>query len=152
MSNKKSTPKKAAAPEEPRAAKSAKVAPAKKAPAAKPAAEEATEKLTEKQPKKLSAIDAAAQVLAKAKEPMTTKALVETMAAEGLWSSPGGKTPAQTPLPATKGTTAVRASWAHRTTRATSAVVSGQTTAAGLCWATFPARTARWCRGQRSRA
>lgn len=96
MSKKKSATKAAAAPKETRAAKSAKVAPAKKAPAAKSAAEEATEKLTEKQPKKLSAIDAAAQVLAKAKEPMTTKALVETMAAEGLWSSPGGKTPAQT--------------------------------------------------------
>lgn len=46
--------------------------------------------------KKLSAIDAAAQVLAAASEPMNCKALVEAMAAEGLWTSPGGKTPAAT--------------------------------------------------------
>lgn len=47
-------------------------------------------------PKKLSAIDAAAQVLAKAKQAMNTKEMVDTMAAQGLWTSPGGKTPAQT--------------------------------------------------------
>jgi hypothetical protein len=43
--------------------------------------------------RKLSAIDAAAQVLAASKEPMGCKELVEAMAAKGLWSSPGGKTP-----------------------------------------------------------
>jgi len=43
--------------------------------------------------KKLSAIDAAAQVLAGSKEPMNCKELVETMAAKSLWTSPGGKTP-----------------------------------------------------------
>ena len=42
---------------------------------------------------KLSALDAAAKVLAESKEPMTTKAMVEAMAAKGYWSSPGGKTP-----------------------------------------------------------
>ena len=46
--------------------------------------------------KKLSQIEAAVQVLAKAKEPMNCAALVEAMAAAGLWSSPGGKTPAST--------------------------------------------------------
>ena len=43
-----------------------------------------------------SALDAAAMVLAGKAEPMTTKAIVETMAADGLWSSPKGKTPAAT--------------------------------------------------------
>ena len=43
--------------------------------------------------KKLSAIDAAAKVLATAKEPMNCKELIEAMAAKKLWTSPGGKTP-----------------------------------------------------------
>jgi hypothetical protein len=45
---------------------------------------------------KLSCLDAAAKVLASAKEPMTTKALIEAMASKGLWSSPNGQTPAAT--------------------------------------------------------
>ena len=45
---------------------------------------------------KLSCIDAAAKVLAASKEPMTTKAMIEQMAAKGLWSSPNGQTPAAT--------------------------------------------------------
>jgi hypothetical protein len=45
---------------------------------------------------KLSCLDAAAKVLASAKEPMTTKALIEQMAAKGYWSSPNGQTPAAT--------------------------------------------------------
>jgi hypothetical protein len=43
--------------------------------------------------KKVSAIDAAAQVLAGAKEPMTAKEMIEAMATKALWTSPGGKTP-----------------------------------------------------------
>jgi hypothetical protein len=43
--------------------------------------------------KKVSAIDAAAQVLAGAKEPMNCKELIEVMAKQALWTSPGGKTP-----------------------------------------------------------
>ena len=43
--------------------------------------------------KKLSAIDAAAQVLGATKQAMNCKELIETMAAKGLWTSPGGKTP-----------------------------------------------------------
>lgn len=43
--------------------------------------------------KKMSAIDAAAHVLASSKEPLNTKAMIEAMAAKGLWTSPGGKTP-----------------------------------------------------------
>ena len=45
---------------------------------------------------KLSCIDAAAKVLAEKKEPMTTKAMIEAMAAKGYWSSPNGQTPAAT--------------------------------------------------------
>ena len=43
--------------------------------------------------KKLSQIEAAVQVLAKAGEPMNCKAMVEVMTTQGLWSSPGGATP-----------------------------------------------------------
>ena len=43
--------------------------------------------------KKLSAIDAAAKVLADAKEPLNAKQMIEAMGAKGLWTSPGGKTP-----------------------------------------------------------
>jgi len=42
---------------------------------------------------KLSALDAAAKVLADAKEPLNTKQMIEQMAAKGLWTTPGGKTP-----------------------------------------------------------
>ena len=45
------------------------------------------------EPKKLCAINAAAQVLADAKEPMACKELIEAMEKKGLWTSPGGKTP-----------------------------------------------------------
>jgi hypothetical protein len=44
-------------------------------------------------PKKLSALDAAAQVLAASREPMNARQMIEAMAAKGLWTSPGGKTP-----------------------------------------------------------
>jgi hypothetical protein len=47
-------------------------------------------------PKKLSALDAALKVLSESATPLTTKAIVEAMAAKGYWSSPGGKTPAAT--------------------------------------------------------
>ncbi len=44
---------------------------------------------------KLSGLDAAAQILAKAKEPMGCKDMVEQAIGKGLWS-PGGKTPHST--------------------------------------------------------
>ncbi len=47
----------------------------------------------ESKPKKLSAIDAAAQVLAKSKASMNCKELIEALSAKKLWTSPGGKTP-----------------------------------------------------------
>ena len=47
----------------------------------------------EKKPKRVSALDAAAQVLAKAEKPMRAQELIVAMAEQGLWKSPGGKTP-----------------------------------------------------------
>lgn len=43
--------------------------------------------------KRVSAIDAAAQVLAEASEPLNAKQLIDAIVAQGLWSSPAGKTP-----------------------------------------------------------
>lgn len=51
----------------------------------KPAKEPAT--------KRLSALNAAAKVLAEANEPLNAKQMIEAMAAKNYWSSPGGKTP-----------------------------------------------------------
>jgi hypothetical protein len=45
---------------------------------------------------KLSALDAAARVLGEEGRAMNCKALIETMAAKGYWTSPAGKTPAST--------------------------------------------------------
>jgi len=42
---------------------------------------------------KLSALDAAAKVLAESGEPMTARGMIEAMTAKGYWTSPGGKTP-----------------------------------------------------------
>ena len=72
--------------------------PAAKTPKAKPAKVKApeAEPTKAKKPKsdaKLSAVDAAAKVLADSREPMNCKALIEAMAAKGLWKSPGGATP-----------------------------------------------------------
>jgi hypothetical protein len=46
-----------------------------------------------KKPKRVSALDAAAKVLAQATKPMRAQDLVVAMAEQGLWSSPNGKTP-----------------------------------------------------------
>jgi hypothetical protein len=48
---------------------------------------------TEPKAKKMSAIDAAAKVLAETGMPMTCKELIAAAAAKGYWTSPGGKTP-----------------------------------------------------------
>lgn len=47
-------------------------------------------------PKKLSMIKAALQVLQVRKVPMTSPEMIDVMATEDLWTSPGGKTPAAT--------------------------------------------------------
>ncbi|MFG0243217.1 MAG: winged helix-turn-helix domain-containing protein [Phycisphaerales bacterium JB054] len=43
--------------------------------------------------KRLSALDAAAQVLAEAGGEMSAREMIKAMAEQGLWTSPGGKTP-----------------------------------------------------------
>ncbi|HEV3081992.1 MAG TPA: winged helix-turn-helix domain-containing protein [Gemmataceae bacterium] len=48
------------------------------------------------QPKKLSALDAAAQVLSEAGQPMNCQEMIVAMAAKGYWTSPVGKTPQAT--------------------------------------------------------
>ncbi len=48
---------------------------------------------TKAQPKKLSALDAAAKVLGESGEAMNCKELIDAMAAKGYWKSPGGQTP-----------------------------------------------------------
>jgi hypothetical protein len=60
---------------------------------AKPAPSKKVKASGNAKPKKLSAIDAAAQILGASKEPMNAKQMIDAMAAKGLWSSPGGKTP-----------------------------------------------------------
>jgi hypothetical protein len=47
-------------------------------------------------PKKLSALDAAAQVLSEAGQPMNCQEMITAMSAKGYWTSPGGKTPQAT--------------------------------------------------------
>ena len=58
-----------------------------KAPAAK------AKKAPSDKPKRTSALDAAATVLKKAGKPMRSQELIDAMASQGLWKSPGGKTP-----------------------------------------------------------
>ena len=48
------------------------------------------------QTKKHSALDAAARVLGESGQAMNCQEMIETMAAKGYWSSPGGKTPGAT--------------------------------------------------------
>jgi hypothetical protein len=91
-------------------AKTTKKAPGKKAPArkkpatkadrvseaAKTVAKAAAKSKKPKAAKKPSALGAAARVLGDAKEPMTTREIIDAMAAKGYWKSPGGKTPDRT--------------------------------------------------------
>jgi short subunit dehydrogenase-like uncharacterized protein len=83
MSTKK-TAKKTAAQKEAKTSKVPKATPAKKAKANGP---------TKGKAKKASALDSAAKVLGDSKVPMSCKEMIEAMAAKGLWTSPGGKTP-----------------------------------------------------------
>lgn len=68
-----------------KAPKPAKAAGGKAAKAAKPA--------REAKPKRLSALDAAARVLAEAARPMKAREIIAEMEAKGLWKSPSGLTP-----------------------------------------------------------
>jgi hypothetical protein len=73
--------------------------PAKTTPAAKKAPK-ATKAVAappaEAENKRLSALDAAAKVLAESGQPMRCTELIAAMAEKGYWISPGGKTPAAT--------------------------------------------------------
>ena len=63
----------------------------------KPAATEKAKAAKPAKPaKRLSQFQAAIRVLAEAKKPMTCMAMVDAMQAKGYWTSPRGKTPAQT--------------------------------------------------------
>ncbi len=50
----------------------------------------------ETKPKRVSALDAAAQILKSAGKPMRAQELIAAMAEQGLWHSPAGKTPQAT--------------------------------------------------------
>ena len=60
------------------------------------AAKESKAAKAAEQPKKLSALDAAARVLGESGQAMNCQEMVAAMAAKGYWSSPGGKTPSST--------------------------------------------------------
>jgi len=66
---------------------------ANKAPKAKAAKPAKTKPEAPAKAKKLSAIDAAAKILGENGKAMNCKEMIEAMAAKGLWTSPGGKTP-----------------------------------------------------------
>jgi hypothetical protein len=59
--------------------------------AAKPKAER--KPAGDAKPKRISALDAAAEVLKKAGQPMRSQEMIAAMAEQGLWTSPAGKTP-----------------------------------------------------------
>ena len=84
MASKKTSRKKATSPKQVPANKAS----TKMATPKKPAAKKANGNM--------SALDAAARVLAESPEPMRAKEIVEQMAAKAYWSSPAGKTPQAT--------------------------------------------------------
>jgi hypothetical protein len=63
---------------------------------AAPAVKKQTKSAKRTKSDKMSALDAAAKVLAEKAEPMTCKEMIETMAKKGYWQSPGGRTPEAT--------------------------------------------------------
>jgi len=67
-----------------------------KAPKSQKAKTPRTKKAAEPKEKKMSALDAAAKVLAEKGDPMSSKEMIEAMAAKGYWTSPGGQTPTAT--------------------------------------------------------
>ncbi|MFO0836982.1 MAG: HTH domain-containing protein [Phycisphaerae bacterium] len=87
--------------------KAAKTAKATKAAGAKPKSERVSAKAerapesakaerkaaTDAKPKRVSALDAAAQVLKTGGKPMRSTEMIAAMAEQGLWTSPNGKTP-----------------------------------------------------------
>jgi hypothetical protein len=85
---------KAAKVTEPKVAKTGESKPAKQAPAKGAATAPKREKPAKAAgPRRVSALDAAAQVLQRKGEPMRSGELISAMAESGLWASPKGKTP-----------------------------------------------------------
>ena len=78
----------------------AKTITAKTKPARKPAKNAAKKgpgkPALKKEEKKLSALEAAARVLTQTKQALSCPELIAAMAAQGYWTSPGGKTPQAT--------------------------------------------------------
>jgi hypothetical protein len=68
---------------------------AKRSKATKPKARKAASP-AKSETKRMSALDAAAQVLATTGKPMRSQDLIAAMAEQNLWKSPGGKTPSAT--------------------------------------------------------
>jgi hypothetical protein len=67
-----------------------------KAKAAQPAKAKAKKAKADPKAKKLSALDATTKALGEIGQAMTCQELIDAMAAKGYWTSPNGKTPAQT--------------------------------------------------------
>ncbi|MBK9187347.1 MAG: hypothetical protein IPM33_00160 [Phycisphaerales bacterium] len=78
------------------AKKTTRAKPATKRKTAKEAKPKSSMPSREKKPKRVSALDAAAQVLAASEVPMRAKEMIAAMEAKGLWKSPVGKTPEAT--------------------------------------------------------
>ena len=95
MTAKKTTPS-VNGTKHPKAAKGKTPAPAKKTGAATKA-------------KKLSALDAAAKVLAETGQPMNCLEMIQAMAGKGYWTSPGGLTPHATLIPPSRARSAAKA-------------------------------------------
>jgi hypothetical protein len=66
------------------------------APAPAPAPKRGLAKAPKAEAGRLSALDAAARVLAESGEPMNSQELIGAMACKGYWTSPNGKTPGAT--------------------------------------------------------
>lgn len=97
MTAKKTTAAKTAAPKKAAAKKAPAKAPAKtKATSAGPKSKSGIDKTAQQKPARLSALDAAAQVLARSKEPLNCRQLIQIMAERGLWKSPAGASPDRT--------------------------------------------------------
>lgn len=73
-----------------------KTPPAAKAKGGKPKAAKAAKAPKEKKAKRVSCLDAAAQVIAGSKVPMRATEMIAEMEKKGLWKTPGGKTPEAT--------------------------------------------------------
>ena len=59
-------------------------------------AEQPAKEMTPSPSKRISALSAAAQVLAASEVPMRAKEMIAAMESKGLWTSPGGRTPEAT--------------------------------------------------------